>query len=61
VARALDQAGLVHPDDFTQEVVFRRCPECRELNVVREGFFVCAFCESDLPTEWNLGAGTSRS
>lgn len=60
VAAALDRAGLVRPGGFTQIVVFRRCPECEELNVVREEFFICAFCESDLPAEWNLGTGASQ-
>ena len=60
VAAALDRVGLVRPAGFTQEVVFRRCSECAELNVVREEFFVCAFCENDLPKQWNLDAGASR-
>lgn len=55
VAGALDRIGLARPTGFTQAVVFRRCEGCRELNVVREDFFVCAFCDSDLPTEWNIG------
>ena len=54
VAAALDRVGLARPAGFTQEVLFRRCPECGELNVVREEFFECAFCESDLPVEWNV-------
>ncbi|MDX2936612.1 hypothetical protein [Streptomyces ipomoeae] len=54
VARALARAGLPHPDGFTHEVVFRRCPGCREHNIVREGDFVCVFCESDLPEVWNV-------
>lgn len=60
VAAALDHAGLARPVAFTQEVVFRRCPECSELNVVKEQFYVCAFCESDLPTEWNLSVSTTQ-
>jgi hypothetical protein len=60
VAEALDRAGFARPDGFTQEVEFRRCPGCSELNVVREGYFVCAFCESDLPAEWNLTATGSQ-
>jgi hypothetical protein len=60
VAAAVDQCGLARPDGFTQAVAFRRCPACSELNVVREEFFVCAFCESDLPPEWNLGVGASQ-
>jgi hypothetical protein len=41
-------------------VVFRRCPRCAELNVVKEEFFVCVFCESDLPAVWNIGAIAPR-
>lgn len=55
VAGALDTIGLTRPAGFTQPVVFRRCEGCKELNVVREDFLVCAFCESDLPIEWNIG------
>ncbi|GHF38212.1 hypothetical protein [Streptomyces griseosporeus] len=54
VARALDDAGLGRPAGFTHEVVFRRCPGCRELNIVREDYFVCVFCDSDLPRTWNV-------
>jgi hypothetical protein len=54
VARALDRAGVPHPGRFTQELVFRRCERCRECSVVREGDFVCVFCGSDLPGEWNV-------
>ncbi|MFF9039058.1 hypothetical protein ACF090_26745 [Streptomyces sp. NPDC014892] len=54
VAQALDSAGLDHPDRFTHAVVFRRCPACRENNIVREGHFVCVFCYADLPRQWNV-------
>jgi hypothetical protein len=57
VAAALGRVGLPRPGAFTQEVVFRRCPQCDEVNVVKEGYFVCVFCESDLPTAWNLDRG----
>lgn len=39
---------------FAHAVVFRRCPGCRELNIVRENDFVCVFCGEDLPAEWNV-------
>ncbi len=59
VAAALDGVGLARPAGFTHEVVFRRCSKCAELNAVKEGFFVCAFCESDLPAKWNVdGTGS---
>ncbi|WP_171171472.1 hypothetical protein [Streptomyces sp. I05A-00742] len=54
VAHALDRAGLGHPSGFTHEVVFRRCPGCRERGIVREDDFVCVFCGGDLPQVWNL-------
>ncbi|MFI7503969.1 hypothetical protein ACIBVL_36920 [Streptomyces sp. NPDC049687] len=54
VARALDAVGLERPSGFTHEVVFRRCPGCREHNIVRGDDFVCVFCGSDLPETWNV-------
>lgn len=54
VARALDLAGIGHPAGFTHEVLFRRCPSCCELSIVREGDFVCVFCDEALPREWNV-------
>lgn len=54
VARALEQVGLPHPAGFTYEVVFRRCPQCQENNIVRERHYVCAFCDADLPPDWNV-------
>ncbi|WP_151775685.1 hypothetical protein [Streptomyces abyssomicinicus] len=54
VARALDSVGLRRPSGFTHEVVFRRCPDCQEHNIVREDHFVCVFCGSDLPAAWNV-------
>ncbi|MFJ5304815.1 hypothetical protein [Streptomyces sp. NPDC088350] len=56
VARALDEAGIGRPAAFTHAVVFRRCEPCREINIVRGGDFVCVFCGSDLPAEWNVAA-----
>jgi hypothetical protein len=53
-AAALDRAGLTHPGCFTDTVIFRRCPACGERNVVRDGDFTCALCESPLPPTWNF-------
>jgi hypothetical protein len=58
IAHALDDLRLGRPAGFTHEVVFRRCPGCQELNIVREGDFVCVFCGSDLPTAWNVDPTT---
>lgn len=54
VATALDRAHLEHPGRFTHEIVFRRCPACRELNIVREDDFACVFCDAELPDSWNV-------
>lgn len=54
VADALDRVGLGRPDGFTHEVLFRRCVGCGEINIVREGDFVCVFCGGGLPASWNI-------
>jgi len=54
VAEALDRAGVGRPAGFTHEVVFRRCPNCQEHNIVREDDFVCVFCDAGLPEKWNV-------
>ncbi|MFF3937197.1 hypothetical protein [Streptomyces phaeofaciens] len=54
VAAALDRVGVGRPDGFTHALVFRRCERCGERNVVREGVFVCVFCDEELPLVWNL-------
>jgi hypothetical protein len=56
VEDALDRAAVAHPGRFTDEFVFRRCPGCGERNVVKDGCFVCAICDKDLPATWNFDA-----
>jgi hypothetical protein len=58
IASALDRAGLQRPDGFTSEFVFRRCPDCFYLNVVKEEDFVCCLCGEDLPDVWNVDPGS---
>lgn len=53
VAKALEQIPLSHPGRFTTEFMFRRCPACSQLNLVKENQFFCAVCNTDLPTIWN--------
>jgi hypothetical protein len=53
VAAACEHAGLAHPGRFTTEFEFRRCLECRQINIVKEDDFTCAVCGAVLPTEWN--------
>lgn len=54
VGDALDRAGLTHPGRFTDPIVFRRCPQCHERNLVKDDHYVCAICGAELPDEWNL-------
>jgi hypothetical protein len=57
VGAALDRLDISHPGGFTQNITFRRCPSCRERNIVRDDIFVCALCDSDLPKSWNFALG----
>jgi hypothetical protein len=54
VEAALDRAGIDHPHPFTHPIEFRRCPRCRQRNIVKDDYFFCAVCEASLPTTWNL-------
>lgn len=54
LARTLDRLGLAHSGGFTHKVVFRRCAACGQLNIVRDGDFACAVCDSPLPAQWNI-------
>lgn len=55
VKRALEILGLPYPPAFTSAFEFRRCPSCTQLNLVKDGLFECAACESELPEYWNCG------
>jgi hypothetical protein len=54
VAAALDRAGLRRPDHFTEPIVFRACPTCLSVNIVRDDDLTCALCGDTLPADWNL-------
>ncbi|GAA3478093.1 hypothetical protein GCM10018966_026230 [Streptomyces yanii] len=45
---------VARPSGFTHEVIFRRCPSCQQINLVRAADFVCVFCNGILPQEWNV-------
>ena len=48
VAAALAQAGMTAPDCFTHVVIFRRCPSCGQINIVRDEHYICAVCDFEL-------------
>ena len=54
VAAALDRIGLEHPGRFTTEMLFRLCPSCDEINIVKDSWFVCVLCNGILPETWNF-------
>lgn len=56
VVAALSFSGVVLPPAFTHAIEFRRCPDCAEVNLVKEAWFVCVFCDADLPHVWNVSA-----
>jgi len=54
VATALSAIGLAAPDGYTLEFVFRRCAQCDQLNIVKDGWFYCGACDGELPITWNV-------
>lgn len=54
VAAALESVSLHHPGGFTTSIVFRLCPDCRERNIVKDGWFTCDLCGASLPVHWNF-------
>jgi hypothetical protein len=57
VANVLEAIPLLHPAHFTRAYRFRRCPACRQLNLIKDEVFACAVCDGELPAEWNCAAG----
>jgi hypothetical protein len=60
VAAALARAGIAAPESFSQGFVFRRCPRCGSINLIKEGIFDCAVCAAPFPEEWNLDSGAAE-
>ncbi|KAF3887553.1 MULTISPECIES: hypothetical protein [Nostocales] len=54
VEKALEQIPIPHPGHFSTEFIFRRCPVCRQVNIVKNNLFLCAVCNTNLPKIWNL-------
>lgn len=44
VGAALARAGIVAPDGFSWEFVFRLCPRCGAINIIKESVFECGIC-----------------
>ena len=54
VADALDAIPVDRPDFFDPAIVFRKCPSCYQINVVKDGWYTCEVCQSALPEIWNF-------
>lgn len=54
ITKALLDSDLEFPHCFDPEFTFRRCTNCEDLSVVKEGFFVCLACNTDLPADYNV-------
>lgn len=54
VASVLASLGVPAPTGFSTSYVFRRCPACRERNLVKDDWFECSCCGADLPKSWNF-------
>ncbi|PCC72248.1 hypothetical protein SAMN02745121_01448 [Nannocystis exedens] len=61
VAAALTAAGVDAPAFFTRAFVFRRCPACAEINLVKDDWFACAACDAELPRAWNFAAPAAQT
>lgn len=48
VDKALKKLDLPFPPFFTQEFIFRICEKCDNINIIKDNFFVCNICESNL-------------
>ncbi|MBK9449392.1 MAG: hypothetical protein IPN95_08240 [Bacteroidetes bacterium] len=53
VHKVLDAMVIQHPDYFTYAFEFRRCDDCGNTNLVKDGDFTCAICEASLDEAWN--------
>lgn len=57
VSAALATARVPHPDNFTSEFLFRRCNKCETINIIKDEWFECAVCQSQLSQTWNIQDG----
>lgn len=53
-AEALDRIPLSHPGQFTTALEFRLCRQCKQRNVIKDGWYFCDICGAKLPEKWNF-------
>ncbi len=54
VAQALDNIGVSRPDEFTTQVIFRKCVACGQRNIVKDNWYCCEVCQARLTEDWNF-------
>lgn len=54
VEYALKNIEITHPNYFTTAFDFRYCQKCKSINLIKEDFFLCQICGTDLEKEWNF-------
>lgn len=55
VKKGLEQTDIPHPSHFTTAYHFRLCDQCGTTNIIKDDWYVCAVCDSDLSQTWNYG------
>ena len=48
---ALEKASISHPGFYTEVFLFRRCPSCRQINIIKDRIFECDVCGAGLSRE----------
>jgi len=59
VEAAIVGAGMKAPARFELECVFRRCPSCQSINLIKQQVFRCAICGGTLPQPYNCQQKTT--
>ena len=54
VDAALRKVGILHSGGFDPKFEFRRCPNCRNIAIVKDGDYSCLLCGEALPEIWNI-------
>jgi Zn finger protein HypA/HybF involved in hydrogenase expression len=50
----MEKTGIMHPENFSVSYDFRRCEKCSAKVLVKENWFYCYECGSELPQKWNF-------
>lgn len=55
VFTCLANLGIAGPVAFDPAFEFRRCEQCRQIQIVKDDYFACHHCSAPLNPQWNLG------